>query len=408
MSDQTGGPQPAADASIDVHRPWNALAALAGTPQATDGNLAVINLESSRIRSWQVLKRWPDRPGTVERIVEEEQYRVQFLSDVTALDRLADLCSELCFKEPASPDAHLVAAQVASIRHHFADAKSHLLKAETLGASTDLTSRMRLTIAQASGESLGAVLVERREMAEAEPTLQNLVPLGAVLADIGEYEDADRTYLKAIRHYQNVSPFPLAWACFQLGVLWGETAPERDQDRAGRWYERAIEYLPCYVRARVHLAEIRIDSGELAVAESLLAPAEASGDPEVNWRLAEMLAHESLRDEADHQRDTARLVFERILKRHERAFADHAAEFFLSAGADPKRALELAKLNLTNRPTLRAFELAHRAAAATGDERLASELAARARAKWGHVKAFPYSPVAPLSLDQHSHVWSLS
>jgi hypothetical protein len=215
---------------------------------------------------------------------------------------------------------------------------------------------------------------------------------GALLADIGEYEEADQTYLKAIRHYQNVSPFPLAWTCFQLGVLWGETAPERDQDRAGLWYERAITYLPGYVRAAVHLAEIRIDSGEFTIAESLLAPAEASGDPEVNWRLADMLAHESRHDEADHQRDTARLVFERILKRHERAFADHAAEFFLSAGADPKRALGLAELNLTNRPTLRAFELSHRAAAATGDERLASELAARAKASWARTKAFQYSP----------------
>jgi tetratricopeptide (TPR) repeat protein len=329
MSDQTGGPQPAADPSIDVRAPLNALAALARTPQATDGNLAVINLESSRRRSWQVLKRWPDRPGTVERIVEEEQQRAQFLGDAAALDRLASLSAERCSHDPASPDAHLIAAQVASMRHHFAEAKAHLQDAEALGAPTDASSRHRLTIKQALGENLKEVLAARRDIAETAPDLQNLVPLAALLADLGEYDEADRIYVEAIGGYRNVSPFPLAWARFQFGVLWGETAPERDHDRAAQWYRRAIDYLPMYVRARVHLAEICIDCEELATAESLLMPARASGDPEVNWRLAEVLAAQERPYEADRQREAARSAFETLLNRHELAFADHAAEFYL-------------------------------------------------------------------------------
>jgi tetratricopeptide (TPR) repeat protein len=226
-------------------------------PRATAGDLAVFNLESSRARSWHVLKRWPDRPGTAERIVEEEQRRAQFLGDASALDRLADLSSELCRVGPASPDAHLVATEVASIRHHFADAKEHLRKAEALGAPADATRRIKLAIAQALGEDLSEVLAARMEMARSVPDIQNLVPLGALFADIGEYEEADSAYARAIQSYRNASPFPLAWACFQLGVLWGETAPERDRKRAAQWYERAMEYLPMYVKARVHLAEIR-------------------------------------------------------------------------------------------------------------------------------------------------------
>jgi hypothetical protein len=38
-------------------------------------------------------------------------------------------------------------------------------------------------------------------------------------------------------------PFPLAWVCFQLGVLWGELVPS-DPDLAALWYRRTIAHLP--------------------------------------------------------------------------------------------------------------------------------------------------------------------
>jgi tetratricopeptide (TPR) repeat protein len=252
---------------------------------------------------------------------------------------------------------------------------------------------------QSSWVQLEDVLAARRDIAETEPDIQNLVPLAALLANLGEYDEADRIYVEAIGGYRNVSPFPLAWACFQLGVLWGETTPERDHDRAAQWYRRAIDYLPMYVRARVHLAEIHIDCEELATAESLLMPAKASGDPEVNWRLAEVFAAQARPYEADRQREAARSAFETLLNRHELAFADHAAEFYLNAGANSKRAWELARINLANRPTLRAFELAHAAVSTVGNARLVSELAVRARARWGHIKAFAHSPLASIRSD---------
>ena len=230
-------------------------------------------------------------------------------------------------------------------------------------------------------------------MAEATGALQDLVPLGALLADLGEFEDADRTYVRAIRQYRDVSPFALAWGCFQLGVLWGETVPTPDADRAAHWYRRAVEYLPVYTHARVHLAEIHLHAEEPEAAEALLLPVIASGDPEVRWRLAQALAAQERAGEAVLQRDAARSAFETLLARHELAFADHAAEFYLSNGADPGRACDLARINLANRPTLRAFELAHAAALASGDERFAFELIVRARAQWGHMKAFTYSPL---------------
>ena len=224
--------------------------------------------------------------------------------------------------------------------------------------------------------------------------IEDLVPLGALLADLGEFEGADRTYVEALQRYRDLSPFPLAWACFQLGALWGEIVPERDLPRAARWYRQAIAYLPAYTHARVHLAEIHLEAGEPALAEALLQPVQESGDPEVKWRLAEVLSTRGRAGEAERQLDAAREVFEALLAKHELAFADHAAEFYLSAGDDAGRAFELARINLSNRPTLRAFELAHKAALAFGEELFADELEVRARTKWGGTKALLLSPVA--------------
>jgi hypothetical protein len=366
-------------------------------PPATAGELAVINLLSSLQRAWDVLGRWPDRLSAAERVVEEEQLKAQFLGDATALDRLTRLVSELPRNTPESASTHLVAARVSSLVHRFADAKTHLAEAHSHGAPVDVTSRVLLSVKQALGEDLQEVLKARRRITETSTELQELVPLGALLADLGEFEEADRTYLKAIQHYRDVSPFGLAWVCFQLGVLWGETVPQPQPRRAANWYECAVGYLPSYINARVHLSEIYLDDGDLKRAEALLAPVVASGDPEVNWRLSEVLEAQSKRVEADVQRNAARSGFESLLMRHELAFADHAAEFYLSSGADPRRACDLARVNLANRPTRRAFELAHVAALRVGDQRLASELLAQAGTQPASTNGFAHSPFSTQS-----------
>ncbi len=374
-----------------------AAVALQDYPLATAGEIAVVNHESSLERCWRVFRRWPDRPGTVEQIVDEEKRRVQFLGDATALDRLAALSSELLARQPLALRTYLIAAEVASTRHHFAEAGAHLVKAEALGAPQVLLTQLRLPLDHALGENISATLATRRERAEATEAIQDLVPLGALLADLGEFDEADRTYVSAIQGYRDLSPFPLALACFQIGALWGETVPEPELYRAAHWYRQAIAYLPAYTHARVHLAEIYLELGKLEDAEALLRPVLESGDPDVGWRLAEVLAAQARDQEAAREREAARAAFETLLARHELAFADHAAEFYLSVGADAARACDLARSNLANRSTLRAFELAHAAALASAEAGFADELSFRARAQWGPTKAFAYSPLARAS-----------
>jgi tetratricopeptide (TPR) repeat protein len=290
---------------------------------------------------------------------------VQFLGDLDALDRLDTLASEFA-RVDDSFRAALVHAEVASTVHRFADAHDHLEHAARLGAPREAIERHSLAIDQACGVDLDAVLAARRRIAARSGRLEDLVPLGALLADIECFSEADEVYRQAFSSYDDVSPFPLAWVCFQLGMLWGELVPVPDRKLAALWYRRALAYVPAYVKARVHLAEIYASRGQTRDAKTLLLPALSSRDPEVRWRLADVLSAEARFEEAAAQLDAARSGFEALLERYPLAFADHAAEFYAGSGNDCLRALELARANVANRPTRRAITQADAIAARCG------------------------------------------
>jgi hypothetical protein len=363
-------------------------------PLATAGDIAVNNLQSARQQSWSRFWQEPRRLGIAEYIVEQEQLAAQFLGDLGALDRLGTLVNQLARVDAESMRTALITAQVASMTHRFADARSCLAQAEVRGAPPADVDRLSLSIDQACGTKLDAVLEARRRMAAESGLLEDLVPLGALLADLREFDEADRTYHRALGEYQDVSPFAVAWVCFQLGVLWGELVPETQSSRAAQWYQKAIEYLPCYVKARVHLAEIYSSYSRTDDAEALLIPATASGDPEVCWRLADVMNANGRLSDAEVQMQAARSGFELLLRKHLLAFADHGAEFYSGSGNDAKRALELASVNVRNRPTLRAFEQAYATAVGVGEPHLAFKFFAAARKSWAGTATFRLSTLA--------------
>ena len=367
-------------------------------PVATAGRIAVNNLESARQQSWSRFWQEPERPGIAEYIVEQEQLAAQFLSDVGAFDRLGTLVNQLARVDGESVRTAFIKAQVAAITHRFAEAKRHLGQAGVRTGVPDAANRLSLSIDQACGTRLQAVLEARRRAATAPGRLEDLVPLGALLADLGEFDEADRIYQRALSEYQDVSPFAVAWVCFQLGVLWGELVPETESSRAAQWYRKAIEYLPCYVKARVHLAEIYAHDGRTEDAEALLLPAIASGHPEVYWRLADVMTATERFADAEAQMQAARTGFEVLLGKHLLAFADHGAEFYFGSGNNAVKAFELARINVANRPTLRAFEQAYATAVNVGETDLASEILATAGKRWGATVAFQQSPLASIAL----------
>ncbi len=145
---------------------------------------------------------------------------------------------------------------------------------------------------------------------------------------------------------------------FQRGQLWME---HDDLRRARAWCDAAVRRLPAYVPAQGHLAELDAALGETAAAIARLRPlALASDDPDYATQLARILGDAGQTEEAQTWRGKAEARYDELLARHQDAFADHAAEFWLTIGGDPERALSLARQNLSLRQTPRARALVRR------------------------------------------------
>jgi hypothetical protein len=140
-----------------------------------------------------------------------------------------------------------------------------------------------------------------------------------------------------------------------------------DLSLARFWFAAAVQRVPAYAPAQGHLAETEFALGEVDAAIARLRPLTAStDDPDYTAQLARILG-ETGQGEARAWRDRAAARYEELVARHPEAFADHAAEFWLTVGGDPARGLELARMNLAFRQTARAQELLARAALANAD-----------------------------------------
>ena len=364
--------------------------------QATDGIIAAGNLRSTLAQSWNRFWQAPLRPGIAEGLIEQEQLNAQFLGDLDAYDRLEQLAGHLLRVDPGAPRTALIEAQVAASTHRFAHARACLVRAKAQGCPALAADRIAMSIDQACGDALEALLARRLDLAEQSGRLEDWVPLGSLRVDLGQVDEAERAYCRALGAYRDVSPFAAAWVCFLIGVLWGERVPQPQRERAARWYAKAIDYVPGYVKARVHLAEIRTAEGRFAQARALLLPALESGDPEVGWRLSDLALMQGRPAEAGALSEAARRGFEALTTKHPLAFADHAAEFYAGSGGDARRAFELTRIDLANRPTLRAFEKAHAAGCEAGEALEAGRILAAARRRWGSTPAFGQSPLAAM------------
>jgi hypothetical protein len=144
-------------------------------------------------------------------------------------------------------------------------------------------------------------------------------------------------------------------------MWWGAGHPLLARD----WFDAAWRRLPAYAQAEGHLAEVQAELGEREDAIARLRRlARESEDPDYAAQLARILDEDDNSAEADRWRVRAEKRYDELVSRHPAAFADHAAEFWSSAGRDPQRAVRLAKLNLEVRDTPRAHALLSRTIAA--------------------------------------------
>lgn len=272
--------------------------------------------------------------------------RARFVARIADYERAEEIAQRLAKDHPKNADALRTRASVHSALHRWEEATNDLDAAEKAGMSPEKLAGARGSIAIARGHYDEAAKYIRDDAWEPSD-----IAMAGVLAGLRQkHGDAQRLFDKARATFRDVSPFPVAWMAFER-ARWLEAQGKSDQARG--WYEEALDAIPVYAHAAVHVAAS--DPPEKAIAR--LEPlTKTSDDPDVLAALGD--AHQRAKHDADAKKlfEQARARYEELLKRHPEAFADHAARFFLKQG-EAKRALELAGANAKRRATEDALDL---------------------------------------------------
>jgi tetratricopeptide (TPR) repeat protein len=370
-----------------------------GELPTTDGAIALSNLQAQiaaeeRLASYGSLTV-SQRAAIVELLI----MRGQFLGRIADYEHAETLAEQLLGDASNDGRAFLARAQARVTLHRFAEALADLAEAERLGVNSDRCAAVRATIFQASGRYDEALAI-RQHLTQVRPDIRSLGAEAAVRAERGEIDEAERLFAKAQQQYRDVSPFPVVWLYFQQGLMW---MWEDNLERARVAFEAACARLPGYAAAQGHLAMVEaalarrertmavfqrwMQEGDLEQAREgsqvlhtgedaavgryeraialLRRQAHSSDDPEYASQLARLLKEVGQLDEAQHWREVAAARYDELMARHPEAFADHAADFWLTVGGDAQKGRLLAEQNFEIRKTPRAYELVLQAAVAT-------------------------------------------
>jgi tetratricopeptide (TPR) repeat protein len=326
-------------------------------PVTTAGAIALGNLEAQIDgQAWRAAQGLLTAGGHVE-LVELLALRAHLLGRVVDAERAAALAKDLVRQLPGDAQPFITRARMAAVFHRFALALSDLDAAAGLGANQVTLNAERAAIYQALGR-YDEALALRLQALTRDANFSVLAALAGLHGERGEMAEAERWLVAARQRYRGISPFPLAMLDFQCGQIWMQHV---DLQRARALFEAAIHRLPAYVPAQGHLAEVEATLGDHPAAIARLRPLPlSSNDPEYAATLAGILAELGQLEEAQDWSARAAARYEELLARYPEAFADHAAEFWLTIGGDPGRALPLARCNLALRKTPRAYALVRR------------------------------------------------
>jgi tetratricopeptide (TPR) repeat protein len=360
----------------------------------TDGATAQGNLDAQIAGEEKALKVNP-HPLNLTGLASLLLSRGQFFGPLADYDRALELAQRAVNKAPKQAGPYLTRAAALSTFHRFPEALADLDRAVKLGARPEKVASAKAAIWQALGD-VDAALAIRRAQAEARPSITSLGLYAAALGAIGQTAEAEHQFIEAQYHFRDVSPLPVAWLYFQHGLFEersGNVASARDL------FEAAHARLPGFAQATAHLAGVLAVTGERARAIALLEPlARASDDPEYAGLLAGFEADQGAQAEATRLRTVAAHGFDALLARHPEAFANHAARFWLGAGANPHRALALAERNLAVRKGAVDYQLELEAAVAAGDQRVACK-EAKAAGRLPHQTAMLHLDLSRVSCE---------
>jgi tetratricopeptide (TPR) repeat protein len=329
----------------------------------TDGAIALLNL-GAQIDALELERRFAY--ATVEAsagLVELIVLRGLVLGHIADYDRAEEIAEQLVRDASTDATAWIARARTRAAVHRFNDALTDLDHAERLSLDVETVDGERAAVFQALGR-YDEALALRDKAAARRASFENVAALVGLHAERGEIDAAERRYAQCVCLYRAVSPFPLALVAFQLGLMWMDEGRPED---ARKSFEAALRSVPAYAPAQGHLAEVEAQLGEMESALARLYSLAAScDDPDYAANLARILQDAGREDESRHWRRVAEARYDELLANRPEAFADHAAEFWLAAGADAHKALRWARMNMDVRDTPRARSLLAQALAACG------------------------------------------
>lgn len=289
-------------------------------------------------------------PNAPVELVSYYLVRAKYAGRVADLIAADTTSAALVAARDGDAKAHLTRAKVLSAIHEFAAAQKELDRAAALkGRDPDIDvdgERAVILLAVGREDEAAALLppVDR-----ASPS--DMVMRGGVEARLGHAAESDRLFELARAKYRDVSAFTVAGMDFEHSRAL-ELGGDRVKARA--YLAEAATVMPSYAHAVVHLASLEPPDRALPRLEAL---EKTSDDPDVLGGEADALRRAGRTEDAAAMTVRARARFDEVLARLPRAYADHAASFYLGMGGDPRRAVTLAHANAENRPTDEAVEL---------------------------------------------------
>jgi tetratricopeptide (TPR) repeat protein len=340
----------------------------AGRSQTTDGSIALRNLDA---QIYGLEAEGASGYFTAERrffLIDLLVLRGRTLGRISDYRRAEQLASQFV-RETDSAESFLARARIHALFHRFPAALDDLDIAQDLSIDEAAAEEERAAIFQGLGRYDEALALRQQAVAHC-PTFESLAALAGLCAERGQIETAQQLYVESQSKYRGVSPFPLALLDFQLGHMWMH---QGERKKAQELLQLAVHRLPAYAPAQGHLAEVEAEIGHGEDAVARLYPlAMSSDDPDYASQLARILQDLGRIEESRHWCRLAARIYSGLIVEYPEAFADHAAEFWLGPGANPDKALELARINFATRKTPRSHALLSLALGAK--ERLRSSL----------------------------------
>ena len=321
----------------------------------TAGSIAIGTLDDDILQGDKLLSASPDNPALQLRLVPLFLMHAKTEGLLNEYDRALALAESAVKLDPKNPQAWVALSNVHATLHRFEEAQADLKRAQALGAHGSAIDSARAGLFQSLGRYAEARQILEKQVAD-WARIDSLGALATLDADEGQIETAERHFQEAQKAFSEVTPFPLVWLWFQQGLMWQK---EGRLARARELFAAAHERIPADVAVTSHLAAMFAATGDRERAIALLRQVVLTADdPEYMGQLSQLLREEGNIKDADELRSQAIARYETLIKRQPAAFAEHAARFWIGPGADPKKAVPLAKLNLERRQTPDAYALA--------------------------------------------------